>query len=282
MSAIAAELDLSRPTVYKYMEKYDKGEREKLPREVVAYFEKKLTPKDDPKLISEKKRLEELSTITTIKADMERTRMSEILRKKEDLANEIADLKNASDGGSATRETISKMRINSKVLDEELMRCSDAVHKFEEQLSEINAALSELGDTKFKSGTAKPVFSIKSRCFIEDGKCMVVHTGNSAINVSVSKGIEKQELVYYRLRLYAKIDDEFAHLGDYVPVKGRNFFIIDDVFLSAPLYYNVVGFVKNSSEEDGDSEFKGPEGEPDLIELPGYQSTGMCELKQKK
>ena len=282
VSAVAADLGFTRPTVYKYMEKYDKGEVDKLPNDVVIYFEQKLTPKDDPKYIRMKRELMDMSMMMASRVEMEKARMSDLLDKKAELSHEIAVFEKTSKEDAEALETIKKMRINLDVLETECMRCSDIMHKSEEKLAEINVKLSELENVKIVPSTTKPIFTIKSSCFIENGKCMVVHTGDSTIPVSVNNGPETREPVYYRLHLYAKIDNEYAHLGDYLPVKNRNFFIIDDVFLSAPLYYNIVACVEDPGFDDEEGEFARPDGEPNLIELSGSDSTGMCELKQKK
>ena len=282
VSAVAAELTLSRPTVYKYMEKFDKGETDKLPEDVVTYFEQKLTPKDDPKYIRMRMEVMDKMMELTSRLAMEKARASELLMKRDSLACEIAALKKSSKDDPESIETMRKMEIEMDVLTKESMKCSDNMHVIEDRLAEVKAKLSELENVKYVPETTKPIFNIKSSCFIENGKCMVVHTGDKTTTFTVNNGPEQQEPLYYRLHLYAKIGNEFAHLGDYLPVKNRNFFIIDDVFLSAPLYYNIVACIEDQGYDDTEGEFARPEGEPNLIELSGSESTGMCELKQRK
>ncbi len=282
VSAVAADLTLSRPTVYKYMEKYDKGDLEKLPKDVITYFEQKLTPKDDPKYIRMKMELTSMAMELTSRLDMEQKRMSDLLKRKDELTREISVFEKNTKSDVDGMESITKMRIDLDVLTKEGMRCSDSIHETEKRLAEVNARLSELENTKYTPSTTKPIFNIKSSCFIENGKCMVVHTGDKTTTYTVNDGPEERVPLHYRLHLYAKIGNEFAHLGDYLPVENRNFFIIDDVFLSAPLYYNIVACIEDQGFDDAEGEFARPEGEPNLIELSGSDSTGMCELKQRK
>ena len=282
VSAVAAELNLSRPTIYKYIEKFDKGDRDKLPKDVVEYFEHKLTPKDDPVYVMKRASLTDKSMMIASKLELEKARLKELLLKKEALSYEIEVLEKKSMDDPEANKDIGRMTAELKVISNECMTCSGIIHETEDKLIEINAELSRLEDVKTAPSTSSPVFNIKSSCFIENGKCMVVHTGDKTITCTEPDGRERQEPVHYRLHLYAKVGSEYAHLGDYLPVKNRNFFVIDDVFLSAPLYYNIVACVEDTGFEDEEGELARPEGEPNLIELSGSESTGMCELKQKK
>jgi len=280
VSAVAAELSISRPTVYKYMEKYDKGEFDKLPKEVVTYFEQKLIPKDDPKYIRMKMDLTDMTMELTSRLAMEKARTSELLTKRESLASQIVRLKKNSKDDPEAIETIRKMEIEMDVLTKEGMKCSESMHETEEHLAVVKHKLSELENVKYVPESTKPIFKIKSSCFIENGRCMVVHTGDDCMTIRCGNDPETEERLYYRLHLYAKIGNEYAHLGEYAPVRFRNFFIIDDVFLSAPLYYNIVSCIADPQFEAFNQ--LEPGEDPPLVEISGNNSTGICELKQSR
>lgn len=276
VSAVAADLNLSRPTIYKYVDKFDKGDVDKLPESVVAYFEQKLTPKDDPKLIRMKMNLEDESLMMASRIKMEKARLSELLLKRDEVVRQISVLEKSPNDDADASESMKKMKIELEVLSKEYMVCSESLHKAEERLDELEAKLAELENVKFVPSNDKPIFKIKSSCFIENGKCMVVHTGEESLAWDPVK--EEEPRLYYRLHLYAKIGNEYAHLGEYKPVESRNFFIIDDVFLSAPLYYNIVSCVADPTFDRYD--LLEPGEDPPLIEIFGTNSTGICELKR--
>ena len=282
VSAVAAELGRTRPTIYKYMEKFDSGELEKLPEDVVTYFEQKLASEDDPKYLRKKMDLVETTVILRKKLEIEESHMTELMAKREQIMFQIDFIEKASKDNPDELKKLNDMKIELEVISKESMKCSQSVNEVRARLHEVERELSELEHTKYIPTSTKQIFNIKSSCFIENGKCMVVHTGDKTTTVTVNNGPEQQEPLYYRLHLYAKVGNEYAHLGDYLPVKNRNFFIIYDVFLSAPLYYNIVACVEDPGIDDEEGEFARPDGEPNLIELSGSDSTGMCELKQKK
>lgn len=279
VSAVAAELGYTRPTIYKYIEKFDSGEHDKLPGEVVAYFEQKLASKDDPQFIQMKMELLNESMMLESKLELERARMSNLLSKKDYLSHQIVILKSSKDDADSL-ETIKKMMIDLDVLSKECMASSDSMHKTEERLKVVKMKISELENVKYIPSSTKPIFKIKSSCFIENGKCMIVHTGGETMTARWGNDPETEEPLYYRLHLYAKIGNEYAHLGEYSPVKFRNFFIIDDVFLSAPLYYNIVSCIADPQFEAFNQ--LEPGEDPPLVEISGNNSTGICELKQSR
>ena len=279
VATVAAELNLSRPTVYKYIRMFDSGEKDKLPDDVVSYFEQKMMAEDDPRFLQKKRTLEESSVLLRKRLEDEKRRMSEIFEKRAILDDEISTLELSPKDETALKR-MNDLKQEYASLSKESLRCSRLVNDLEFQLQSVESELCEMEHTEYVPDTTKQVFNIKSSCYIEDGKCMVVHTGDDTGYINVDNRDEEQKL-YYRLHLYAKVGNEYAHLGDYMPVPNRNFFIIDDVFLSAPLYYNIVACIEDQCFRD-DGEFKRPDGEPNLIELSGSQCTGMCELKQKK
>ena len=279
VSTLAEEMKLSRPTVYKYMKMFDSGEKEKLPDDVVSKFEKKLVSKDDPKFLKMKVELMEKSEKLRNRLENEKRRMSELFDEQTRLSLKIMRLEESPNDEKEIKR-LKELREEYEAIEKEGLKCSQSVNDLESQLHTVESELCDLDNIEYVPDTTEQVFGIKSSCYIENGKCMVVHTGDKTAIISVNRHDEEQK-IYYRLHLYAKIGGEYAHLGDYMPVPNRHFFIIDDVFLSAPLYYNIVACIEDQWFED-DGEFTRPDGEPNLIELSGHHCTGMCELKQKK
>ncbi len=279
VATVAAELNLSRPTVYKYIRMLDSGEKDKLPDDVVSYFEQKMMAKDDPRFLQKKTTLMERSAFLRKKLEDEKWHMSEIFEKRAMLDNHISTLEAFSKDETDIKK-MNDLKLEYASLSKESLRCSQSVNSLESELQLVESELCKMEHTEYVPDTKKQVFSIKSSCYVEGGKCMVVHTGDDTGIINVDGRDEEQKL-YYRLHLYAKIGNEYAHLGDYMPVENRNFFIINDVFLSAPLYYNIVACIEDQCFKD-DGEFKRPNGEPNLIELSGSDCTGLCELKQQK
>ena len=277
VSALAADLNLSRPTVYKYMEKYDEGERESLPEDVVEYFDRKLMREDDPRLLAMKKSLTESLMKLQSKSNVLQHRMADLEDRKATVTHQLESMKSLMTTNPDISMKLDKLRIESEVVSRESMACSQSLNEVSERLAYVKHQLSSLGEKGFVESKEKPMFSIKSRCYIEGGKCMVVHTGESTTSYS-----GHEEHLYYRLHLYAKVEDEFAHLGDYAPVPNRNFFIIDDVFLSAPLYYNIVTCVADDSRSDRFAGCLDLDEGSFLVEMAGINCTGLCELKPRK
>ena len=102
----------------------------------------------------------------------------------------------------------------------------------------------------------------QSKCFFENGKCMVIHNG------------PLYEDRYYEPLLYSKVGYEYVLLGSYRPAKKRHFFIIDDVVFTASLYYTVTGYDWDPVGDVVDEE------DPNMRYVARKElMTGMCELK---
>ena len=284
VSSVAADLNVSRPTVYKYIEKYDAGEHDKIPETVLSYFEQKLTNRDNQQSNEIKISLNKEIAVIESKLELETVHMKELMNQQDQLADRMDKLKHDLEdnyGDPEIRKQLLAIQVRHKVITEESLICSETVKRLESILIEKQRILAEYEHTESLPAKTTDVFKIKSSCFIENGRCMVVHTGEESAEFSYGSTEEGVvEPVYYRLHLYSKIGNEFAHLGEYKPVKNRNFFIIEDVFLSAPLYYNIVTCVVDP-QFDGYDLLEGDE-EPPLIELSGADCTGICELKQRR
>ncbi len=281
ISAVATELNLSRPTLYKYMEKFDSGDTSKIRRrEVLEYFEQKLASEDDPEFIQRKMDLMNESLHLESKIEYERVQMEKLILYKKRLEDEIRQIEKTQTGDSDCSNELDKKKIDLDVISKEYLIHSQSLNDVECRLNDVYENISKLEHNKYISVDTKQTFKIKSSCFIENGKCMIVHTGDR-MTIAAMNGESVEVPVYYRLHLYAKVGNEYAHLGDYPTIPNRNFFIIDDVFFSAHLYYNVVACIEDNGFDE-DEDYLRPDGEPNLIELSGSDCTGLCELKQRK
>ncbi len=275
VSTVAADLNLSRPTIYKYMDKYDSGDLEKIPPEVISYFDEKLASStDEDEKLQKRVELEE-----------ESLRLNAALANLNGTMNSLIDDRKGLMGALSEYEEkdsvkVADMKAKLDAINKEFVRLSEEVHQVEARISENRRKTAELANAKYippASGT----FKLKSECYVENGRYMIVHPGEDVKDVLYLADIHVfEQPLYYRLHLYAKIGDEYAHLGLYKPVKDRNFFIIDDVFMSVPLYYNIVTCVADVEFEDWDSLAEGED--PPLQEMSGKECTGLCELKPKK
>lgn len=283
VSKVAAELNVTRPTAYKYIERYDAGEYDKLPESVIAYFEQRLA-NDGGRQIDEAKQslMKEISVIQA-KLNMESEHIHALMARRDDIEHSIAkiraDLRESVDGRNLEKE-LNDLQMMRDVLTKESFECSENMKTMEKVLADKQRMLSEYEHMEYVPADTKDVFRIKSSCYIENGKCMIVHTGDDSDPYDENLEYNPEDRIYYRLHLYSKIGNEFAHLGEYEPVKNRNFFIIDDVFLSAPLYYNIVTCIVHPQFESWDSLKEGED--PPLVETSGANCTGICELKPAK
>ena len=282
VSKVSAELNISRPTVYKYIERYDAGDYGKLPESVIAYFEQRLS-NDGPRRIDEvKKSLKDEVSVLTAKIRVESEHIESILARKKDLEYQMNSLKSEireTAGNPELENTLNEYQRVHEVLSTESLTYEESLTYLKRLLDEKTRMLTEYEHMEYVPAEGRDVFKIKSSCYIENNRCMVVHTGDDYHD---DEGLQNhpEDRKYYRLHLYSKIGNEFAHLGEYKSVSNRNFFIIDDVVLSAPLYYNIVECVVDPQFNEW-TQLKDGE-EPPLVETSGANCTGICELKQMK
>ncbi|WP_400204892.1 hypothetical protein [Methanomethylophilus alvi] len=258
VSKIANDFGVSRPTMYKYIENYDAGQKDALPENVRTFFDEKLSEEDGTTIERIKDELKE--QIATLEKEY-----SCFAAKIKNQMARYEEFKLAKDtAGDLTKEEAIERDMKQKMMEVEIQHSSAMLDHLQSRLDEFQRRLAQYEAVKVPILETKSVFKIKSRCYFEDRKCMVFHTG------------PQYEERHYYLHLYIKIDNEYAMVGTYQQEKDRNFFIIDDVFFSAPLYYDVTGYDEDPRYQWDDDE----EGVP-LMTSPDL-TTGMCELKQKK
>lgn len=91
VSKVAADLNITRPTAYKYIEKYDAGEYNKLPQSVIAYFEQRLSNDGSRRIDEARSTLYDEIRVLTAKLRVESDRFEELIRRKERLEIQIED-----------------------------------------------------------------------------------------------------------------------------------------------------------------------------------------------
>ncbi len=256
VTKVADDLNLSRPTVYKYMRAYDRGVKDQIPEEVIAYFDQKISSSDSITSLQVKLRLKSEIANLTDKAYQLSERLKRLMDLSAELEKRLIEIKQSNFDSRAAlmleQELIEKKK--------QLQSYSVQYEHIQDTISKLSMELASYEQTKILPSVSKKLYKIQSRCFFEGGRCMVIHSG------------ERNEDVEYHLHLYSKIDSEYVYLGSYSVVDKRNYFMIDDVLLSAPLYYEIIGY---------DNDYPGPGWDDILFPIEG-KTTGMCELKQRK
>ena len=257
VTKVADDLNLSRPTVYTYMEAYDKGDKDLIPEEVVAYFDKMVFDSDSITTLQVKLKLKEEILMLNDKAAEISYRLKEMMEVSAEYESRLVELKSV-DGDS--REALLLMEKLSQ-LKKETSTLSVNYENIQDRIEHLSRELAFYEQAKVLPSSSKKLYKIQSKCYFEDKKCMVIYNG------------EHCEDSEYRLYLYAKLDSDYVFLKYYTDKEMWNYFIIDDVLFSAPLYYEIC-----RCSYDGSVDFDGtPIMTPDKDE-----TTGMCELKQRK
>lgn len=258
ITKVAEDLGVSRPTVYKYIESYDGGRRDSLPPNVRDYFDERLNSGFSSSQLDVVADLrDEIADLKeqTAESSDELMDVSKILAKLSvelDRAKEIGDSKAVSD--------------IKKIIDTHMQRRNHLEVTISNNLATIEQLSKRLAEAEGLKVIADPLIDpkhgIQSKCFFENGKCMVIHNG------------PLYENRYYELLLYSKVGYEYVLLGAYRPAKKRHFFIIDDVVFTAPLYYTVTGYDWDPVGDVVDEE------DPNMRYVARKElMTGMCELK---
>jgi len=257
VTKVAEDLNLSRPTVYKYMEVYDRGDKDQIPQEVVAYFDKMISDSDSTTVLQVKLKLkEEILALRNQAAEISK-RLEELMAISAEQESRLVALK-AADVDS--REAL-HLTENLRNIKNESYSLTIQYRDIQARIEVLSKELASYEQTKVLPSPSKKLYKIQSKCFFEDKKCMVIYNGDHC---------EDSE---YRLYLYAKLDSDYIFLKSYTDTESWNYFIIDDVLFSAPLYYEIcrLGF-------DGSFD---SDGYPSMSPIKD-ETTGMCEFKQRK
>ena len=256
VTKVADDLNLSRPTVYKYMDAYDRGDRDQIPQEVVAYFDRMVSDSDSITTLQVKLKLKEEILMLNSKAADITNRLNEMMMISAEYESRLLELKAAEGDSREALHLTEKLR----EIKSETSSLSVMYEDIQDRIENLSRELASYEQTKVLPSTSKKLYKIQSKCFFEDRKCMVIYNG------------EHSDDTEYRLYLYAKLDSDYVFLKYYADRDAWNYFIIDDVLLSAPLYYEICRCSFVGLDEDGDS----------IMTPDKDETTGMCELKQRK
>ena len=256
MTRVTKELGVTRPTAYKYVESYDSGNIESVPEKVREYFEMILS-QDISLNVNELSKLE-------AKLRETRDRLEELTAEQLDLIGQCVELEKKLYGNTFTMKDEGLYGS----LKERLRSIDIRISKDEESIADLSKRIATFKDVGAPTLNFRSAYKIQSKCYMEDGKCTVVHNGEYYF-----PNYQKFQGYKFVLYLYTTIDSEFVRIGTYECEKGRNFFVIDDAPFSAPLYYMIVRLDGIYDESD----FEAGEYTTDI-----NYTTGMCELKQKK
>lgn len=256
VTKVADDLNLSRPTVYKYMDFYDRGDKDQIPEEVVAYFDKMISDSDSTTTLQIKLKLKEEILMLNQKAADISNRLKQMMMISAEYESRLVELKATDEDSREALHLTHKLH----EIKSETSSLSVMYEDIQNRIETLSRELASYEQTKVLPSTSKKLYKIQSKCFFEDKKCMVIYNG------------EHWEDTEYRLYLYAKLDSDYVFLKYYTDTEDWNYFIIDDVLFSAPLYYEICRCSFVGFDEDGV-----PTKTPDKDE-----TTGMCELKQRK
>ena len=247
---MAEDLGVSRPTLYKYMNSYDRGDTHLVPPDIVDRFDNILSGADasDSKDTSASIK-ERLVNLRKVFVECNNHQF-ELIEQLDSYEKEYR-----SDPSPELQSTIDNIQRSLWSLDLQQKKRRDTIR-------ELSGRLSAIDGTPGSALDFLENYEVSSSHYIENGRCMVVHDGDQAPGRR------------FFLHLYAFVGIGFSCIGTYDTVEGRNFFMIDDAILSAPLYYRIVGY---EPDQDGDYDFHGIR----YSAVSGLD-TGMCEISHRK
>ena len=262
LSEACERLGKTRPTIYKFMELYDNGNRDALPEDVRAYFDSKLSDIDPSSMLKIQIKNRQRALSLTQELDSVQAEISLLKRDLESLETIYKDLLQK-DSDSRELSKVQrhigdvKHRINSlEVRSDELRR------QIKEQLEKIKRLENSEPVPEVTSDSSG---IINTACYIEGSRCMVVHDGDD-------------DDCRYMLELYVKMGSDYVEIADYYAENDspstqepggdemEDFFMIDNVLLSAPLFYEVIQWKCNGDE---------------FVERTG-KTSGKCQLKDSR
>ncbi len=229
LSEIAERCGISRPTLYKYMEMYDMGETDQIPEEILTLFND-VTSDEENKVMLKKKMENEL---IKDKREIEETKMM-----IDNLICEREKLRNRYEGRQHLDSDEARM-LNDEYRDIEsrIDQLSHNLRRLNEKRAELNRSFKTIESEDRAEEADDDTYAIDTRCMYEKGTFMI------AFNDPDSDGCE------HVLSLMTKFGNEYKTIGTYDTVKGKDFFMIDDIIYSPYLFYTV-----NRVETDADSE----------------------------
>ena len=219
LSEIAERCGISRPTLYKYMEMYDMGETDQIPEEVLTLFNDVTSDEENKVMLKEKMQ---------VKLDKEEHAIMSLERELDAMMCKRMDLRKRSDEiQHLDPDTARKIESEEKEIVTTIVRLQDELHRSQIKMAEMRDSLKimEFEDRAEEADDDK--YAIDTRCMYEKGTFMI------AFNDPDSDGCE------HVLSLMTKFGNEYKTIGTYDTVKGKDFFMIDDIIYSPYLFYTV-------------------------------------------
>lgn len=229
LSEIAERCGISRPTLYKYMEMYDMGETDQIPEEVLTLFND-VTSDEENKVMLKRKMEDELQKEECMIVSL--TRELEFMKKKrmelQRRSNELQHL---------DPDTAREIELEEKRIENTIIHLQHDLVRSKEKMMELRDSFKTMESEDRAEETDDDTYAIDTRCMYEKGTFMI------AFNDPDSDGRE------HILSLMTKFGNEYKTIGTYDTVKGKDFFMIDDIIYSPYLFYTV-----NRVETDADGE----------------------------
>ena len=191
ISEVAERFSVSRPTLYKYMDFFDSGETDRIPRDILEYFE----------LVTEKDATTDQFRLYLMSKQLE---IDNLKNQKDSLENDIRDAA-ACDG----------------IGSDEYKKCYEKLSKIKFMLNENKVNLcraEESGCIPGKRTSSRwSGEDIESLCVSEDGVTTVFIRGGLS-------DPDSEAVV-----VYLEMDDERTEVGRYVPEPGMRFVNISNL-----------------------------------------------------
>ena len=206
---------VSRQSMHKYLDYYEKDQKDKIPIEIRSKIEAKETSYYDDGVTSKNNLLSKESEIIE--------KISELEGQLDSLLTKLNDVKK--------KKTTNYEEEKKKIA--EMIEIEKLIDDYHIQYNELYITLDKLKEEKsllrsntFINNRPKKIYGLRSYPYYDGEKYMVVW----------------DEMILdetYVLTLFIKINGEYHYLKEYVAKKNECLVIISDVVFDAPLYYNI-------------------------------------------
>lgn len=220
LSDVAESLGISRPSLYKYMQLYDKGTTDQIPPDVLNYFND--IASDETKRFELMHMIESESVKIDCELSLCRNKLDVLMNERIVIMNKLASDENIDQ--DVASELNEKMRIIDSAIKNDKITMEKLLKKKEDLYSEMKQNQKAMHQMNHAEDVPA---CIKTKCFREDGTFMVAYDDPESCGED------------HILSLMAKFGEEYKTIGTYDAVKGKNFFIISDIIYSPYLYYSV-------------------------------------------
>ena len=226
--AFADRHGISRQTLNTYLTMYLNGEKDKIPKKDVAA--------NIDLAYKSYYNVEENSELDAIEEEAKQV-LQKIQRVDESIQNihkENESLRfSKDDTDEEYHRKIEKRQENDDKEDELKLDLNDLTYHYDKLMSR-RAAITQVPNMKRVSTKTNltPTYA-----YFDDKKCMVI--------------IDDAGFTTYGLYMYVKIKGSYVYLKEYVTQPDERVFVIDDIVLDAPLFYEVYGLGDREYELSG-------------------------------